>query len=283
MFSFIETLMFSRVQVRIVRVLMEADEPLGVRRIASRSGCSVSMVWRQLGRLSSLNMVIPVSYGRYRRYRLNWENPLTRWLAGLEDLVNRYGWLMGRDLFEAISALNRYYVSGVFVLKGVLRDFAVPDSLLLVVGRDEYDRALQVSEWFRGVFRVNVVVRDLDRCFYEKADSATPYNYALVEQAVADSAGTFGLDPINNVDAVLLVLYYPLDYGLLRVALEGWGDEALFRVWYTMMLGRTMGVPLPAGMFKPGVRVGDEEFERLVLSRSSRILRPDNIVRVKGW
>ncbi len=283
MFSFIETLMFSRVQVEIVRALAEAREPLGARRIASMTDCSVSMVWRQLGRLSRLNIVIPVSYGRYRRYRLNWENPLARWLAGLHPLLNRYGWLIGRGLFEAISMLHSYYVSGVFALKGVLRDLSVPDSLLLVVGREEYDRALQISEWFKGVFRVDVIAKNLDECFYEEADSAVPYNYAVVEQAVADSAGTFSLDPVNNVEAVLLVLYHPLDYRLLRRALDGWGDEALFRVWYVMMLGRAMGIPLPASMFKPHFRVGDEGFERLVLPRVGRILRPDNIVRVKGW
>ena len=275
--------MFSRVQAGIVKVLMEANEPLGIRRIASKVGCSVSIVWRQIDRLSRLNIVIPVSYGKYRRYRLNMENPLAKWLAGLQVLIDRYSWIMGKDLLEAVSLLRNYYVSGVFVLKGVLRDLVIPNSLLLVVGKEDYDRALQISEWFKGIFRVDVIVRDLDKCFYGRADSATPYNYALVEQAVADSAGTFNHDPVNNVDALLLILYYPMDYGVLRRALNDWGSEALFRVWYTMMLGRTMGVPLPASMFKPKADVRDERFERLILSSSGRVLRPDNIVRVKGW
>lgn len=261
---------------------MEVKKPIGVRRIAFLAGCSVTEAWRQIQKLKLLNLVKQLPKGsKYRVYMLNSKSPLIKPLADLISVLNSYSFIIGKSLLEALNSLSRYYVSGLFAVKGLTMDFTVPEGLLLIVSREEAVKAYRIRDWFIGTYRVDVAVRNVDSAYYIPANNVTPYNRATVEQAIADSAALFNLDPYNNVEVILLTLYRYLDFNTLLKALEEWGDEAKYRVWFTLLTGRSIGFPYPVSMFKPLRYSRDRFFELLVASRISRILIPNKAER--GW
>ncbi|MEM2793119.1 MAG: hypothetical protein QW511_00530 [Candidatus Methanomethylicia archaeon] len=274
--------MFTGVQFRIIKALMKARRPIGIRILASMAGCSVVEVWRQVQKLVVLGLVKPLpKRSKYRIYVLNMESPLIKPLIDLINTVDSYEFIIGKNLIEAISSLNRYYVSGLFAVKGLIMDFVIPEGLLLIVDNMEKEKAYKIREWFKGIYRVDVVVRNIDSAYYIPADDILPYNRAIVEQAIADSAALFNLDPYNNIEVILLVLYRYVDNDVLIKALEEWGDEAKYRVWLTLLTGRSLGFPYTTDMFKPLKYCRDKFFEFLLASRVPRVLIPDRIVR--GW
>lgn len=280
-FYMLITMMLSKVQFRIIDTLRRNEKPLGIRLIAKLSDCSVSEVWRQIKNLEKLNIVISKRYGKYQRYVLNDKNPLAKATIEFITVIRNYSWLFGKDVIEAIKCLNDYYVSGFFAVKGFLESFVVPDRVLLVVGKREENRARRISNWFDGVCKIDIMVKDIRDCVFFR--DAFDVNVASVEQAIADTSAVFDVDPTNNVEVLLLILYRRVNYSLLAKLLEYWSDQAKYRVWFVAKVGRVLSLPVPVEIFRPSRLERDKEFEDLVVSRAIRLVRSGQIVRDKGW
>ena len=280
-FYMLITMILSKVQFRIIDTLRRSEKPLGIRLIAKLSNCSVSEVWRQIKNLEKLNIVISKRYGKYQRYVLNDKNPLAKVVVELATVVRDYSWLFGKDVVEAIKCLNDYYVSGFFAVRSFLESFVVLNRILLVVDRRERSEAEKISNWFDGVCKIDIIVKRVRDCVFFR--DAFGVNVASVEQAVADTSAVFNVDPINNVEVLLLILYRRVNYSLLAKLLEYWGDQAKYRVWFVAKVGRVLGLPVPVEIFRPSRLERDKKFENLVVSRAIRLVRSGQIVRDKGW
>lgn len=271
--------MFSGVQWRILDALRKSEKPLGIRKISQITGCSVSEIWRQTRKMEKMNIITKVSCNRYGRYLINRKNPIVEPLMKLLETSEKYSWLIGKDIHDAIRQLEKYYVTGLFPVKGLVSNFVIPRKLILAVNNEEVEKAMMIKEWFNGSYSIEVVEKQVEKSlFYQDIYGV---NMAYPEQAVADSAAFFELDPMGNAEVLLLMLYRDLDFSLIsRLAGE---QKARYRIWFVMRLGRLMGIPLPTEDFKPKKTIRDQSFEKLVMAAFLRFIRSGQISGDKGW
>lgn len=265
----------------VVGAVASSPKPVGSRKIAELAGVSVAEAWRQARELEEWGVLLAVRGGRYRKYVVNNQHPLTPYLIGLWKEVGRFRWLMGKTLVEALSALDKAYVSGAYAVKSLLPDLAIPEGVLVVADADELSRVEELKEWFAGRYEVDVLVGDLSRAAYFK--DPLGINVAYPEQAVADAAEAYPKDPINNLYALLLPLHTSIDFAALKRALDMWSEEALYRVWFVLRVGRLFGKPLPTSLFKPKRCFRDSVFERRAVAEAKRLLAPRRLVVDRGW
>ncbi|MGC9104246.1 MAG: hypothetical protein ACP5JF_05570 [Candidatus Methanodesulfokora sp.] len=271
--------MLSRVQWKIIDALRKSEKPIGVRRISYMTGCSISEIWRQIRKMERMNIVTRASYGSYRRYLLNYNNPIVEPLLRLLETSERYSWLMGRDIYSAIRQLEKYYITGLFSVKGLVLNLVIPRKFIIAVSRDEVGKAMTIREWFNGLYSIEIVEKCVEKSLFSQ--DIYGINMASLEQAIADSAAFFELDPMGNAEVLLLLLYRDLDFSLISKLTEM--QEARYRIWFVMRLGRLMGMPLPSEDFKPKEKAGDPSFERMMTAAFLRLIRSGQISGDKGW
>lgn len=271
--------MLSGIQWKILDALRKSEKPIGIRRISYMTGCSISETWRQIKKMEKMNIVTRVSYGKYKRYILNYRNPIAEPLLRLLETSERYSWLIGRDIYDAIKQLDKYYITGLFSVKGLVLNFVIPRKLIIATSREEVERVIMMKEWFNGIYGVEVVEKCVEKSLF--IQDAYGINIASPEQAVADSATFFELDPMGNAEVLLLMLYRDLDFPLISKLTEI--QKALYRIWFVMRLGRLMGMPLPSEDFRPAKMISDPSFEKMITAAFLRLIRSGQISGDKGW
>lgn len=271
--------MLSGIQWKILDALRKSEKPVGIRRISYMTGCSISETWRQIKKMEKMNIVTRVSYGKYRRYILNYRNPIAKPLLRLLETSERYSWLIGRDIYDAIKQLGKYYITGLFSVKGLVLNFVVPRKLIIATSGEEVEKATMMKEWFNGIYEIEVVEKPLEESLF--IQDTYGINIASPEQAVADSATFFELDPMGNAEVLLLMLYRELDFPLISKLAEI--QKARYRIWFVMRLGRLIGMPLPSEDFKPTEIVSDPNFEKIITAAFLRLIRSGQLTGDKGW
>jgi len=168
---------------------------------------------------------------------------------------------MGLDPLEAISRLEKYYVSGLFALLGQTYDF-VPSvkSIYVVVDPSRKDGMVSISNWFLDDYRIisrfqpvkefeEATTLDEDRNkVYEikevnclEKDKTIELKVATTERAIVDSIADFELDQGATIQAIYILLENRyLDYTKLKELAEQKGKVAVSRTGFIFNLANEM-------------------------------------------
>jgi len=173
--------------------------------------------------------------------------------------ISRCYQFIGLDPLEAISRLEKYYVSGLLALLDQTHDF-IPSvkSIYIVVDPSGKNDMNLISNWFSDEYRFTPRFQPLggetsasgeDRNkSYEvreinclEKDGTVELKVATTERAIVDSIADFELDPGTAIQAIYILLENRhLDYTGLREIAEKRGRAALSRIGFIFNLANEM-------------------------------------------
>jgi len=256
---------------------ISGNSSLGVRELAKSLGRSTKTIvsaartFEKLGFVSYDRMKVG-EVGRPKRVFkltkagkdfLRFSRFLTMQSEGLlasGDLSRCYQF-MGLDPLEAISRLERYYISGLFALLNQTYDF-IPSvkSIYVIVDPSRKDSMDLISNWFSDDYRIisrfqpvkeseeaTTLGEDRNRLYEIKEvnclekDETIELKVAITERAIVDSIADFELDPGAAIQAIYILLENRyLDYTKLKDFAEQRGKIVLSRTGFIFSLANEM-------------------------------------------
>jgi len=239
---------------------------LGVRQLAKSLSKSTKTIesaartFENLGFISCDYMKVgqvgrPKHFLRFSRFL----NMQSEGLLGSDK--SQYYQFMGLDPLEAISRLQKYYVSGLFALLGQTYDF-IPSvkSIYVIVDPSRKDSMDLISNWFSDDYRIvsrfqpvkefeepTTLDEDRNKAYEIKEvnclekDKTIELKVATTERAIVDSIADFELDRGVAIQAIYILLENRyLDYTKLKDFAEQRGKVALSRIGFIFSLANEM-------------------------------------------
>lgn len=273
----------------ILDILLRQRKSLGIYTIAKIGGISVSEVWRQIPRLCDYGLLIEERKGpsgKWKRYRINFDNPIVESLMRLYEqskIVKQFVNLKPLDACNQM--LKKYYVTGAYAIKEQSWNFVYPDGWMLAVDPSEYEKAELLKNCFINRWNFILLKKPIQNSdfFYDEFEKI---NKASPEQAVADGIVNYGQDP-NNIEILYFLLIEDLDWKqLLQILNHQWDKLARLRIYYLFVLARLLGGSLyPADLFRPNnpLKLNEPRFMQDAMQACSRILLCNGIAQEQAW
>ncbi|MHA1359842.1 MAG: winged helix-turn-helix domain-containing protein [Candidatus Helarchaeota archaeon] len=276
-------------KIKILDILLQNRQSIGIYTIAKRAKISVSEVWRQISSLINYGLIIEEykgSLGIYKKYRINYENSL---VTLLEEFFTKYKQINKFIHLDPLNACNqvlkKYYITGAYAIKEASWDICYPNGMMIVVDPTEYEQAQLLKNCYINRWNFIILKKSLKNCQYY-FDEVDGINKATFEQAVADSIGAYESDP-NNVEILYFLLVETLDWFTLRKLIElQWGDATLKRIYLLFTLARVLGGQLyPVNLFRPKINPKNEDSDFVQDAKAScfRILLCNGIAQEQAW
>ncbi|HUY01013.1 MAG TPA: HTH domain-containing protein, partial [Candidatus Deferrimicrobium sp.] len=200
-------------KIKIIETLLQNKKSLGISSIANHAKISVSEIWRQISVLIDYGLIIEENrgpMGRYKKYKININNPLVNIVKELFDQYEKIRKFIHLKPLDACSQfLKKYYITGAYAIKEASWDIFYSDGMMVAVDPKEYEKAKLLKNCYINRWNFILLKKPIEKCDYFYDEDERVFK-ATFEQAIADSIGSYQLDP-NNIEILYFLLVENLD------------------------------------------------------------------------
>jgi len=243
-------------KISLLRAMLTGEkEPLSLNELARISGLSTSTAFREVKDLLGILVDYDPSVKKYRIM----DTPLSAALRGIFELERETFKREGATIFDLLTELGPYYVSGAsaIALRGLGRDFvASTDSLMIICDRRISKLRGAIMSLFPSYRLLLLEERVRPADFIEGevyfAGSVMKSNLAVLEKAVVDALWRPSWGE-NIAYAIYFLLEQPFDIELLKKYARGKGARVEGRLREVLdRIGRATGTSYRLGDLGPG-------------------------------